>query len=494
MPPFPHPAATALRTLASAGDPSQLLPAREQMAFTLGFHIVLVPFGVALTTLMLVANYRGLRHGDDQAMLLAQRWSKVAAVLFAVGAVSGTVLTFELGILWPGLMGKYGAAFGFPFTIEGIFFFLEAIFVSIYIYGWKHLPPWAHFWTGVPVVLSGVGGTASVIAANSWMNQPGGFTLRGGRVVDISPARVFFNGAFWLEAIHMLFAAYIVAGLMVAGVYAVGLLRGRRDRYHRNGFLIGFLVGGAAVPAQIVIGDFIARAVFNDEPRKFAALEMVPATDTHVPETLLGVLIDNRVRYGLQIPDAASLLAGFSPATRITGLGAIPADVRPDGPTVSVVHLAFDIMVGLSFALLALVAWYAWLWWRRREAVPANRWFLGCSAVSGLAALTSLECGWVVTEVGRQPWTVVRVLLTRDAVTTQGNLWPFFAASLAIYTAVGTGAVLVLLSMRRRWHSGGDERVDVPYGGPDRPPAGADPAHAGDPGIAGHTGKTAEGR
>src|SRR3954469_20754690 len=207
-----------------AADPSQLVPAREQMAFTLGFHIILVPFGVAFTFLMLIANYRGIRRGDDVAMLLARRWSQVAGVLFAVGAVSGTVLSFELGLLWPGLMGRYGAAYGIPFAVEGLFFFLEAIFVAIYIYGWERMRPWPHFWSGVPVVLSGIGGTSSVVAANAWMNQPQGFALRHGRVVAVDPLAVIVNGAFWYEALHMLLAAYMVAGFAIAGVYAMGML------------------------------------------------------------------------------------------------------------------------------------------------------------------------------------------------------------------------------------------------------------------------------
>jgi cytochrome d ubiquinol oxidase subunit I len=460
----------------AAADPPQLLPAREQMAFTLGFHIILVPFGVALTALMLIANYRGLRHGDAHALLLARRWSKVAAVLFAVGAVTGTVLSFELGILWPGLMGTYGAAFGFPFAIEGIFFFLEAIFVSLYIYGWQRLSPWAHFWTGVPVVLASIGGTAAVVAANSWMNQPGGITVRDGRVVDVRPGEVFFNGAFWFESIHMLLAAYIVAGFTVAGVYAVGMLKGRRDAYHRLGFLIGFLVAGVAVPVQIFFGDVVAREVFHNEPRKFAAIELLPDTGSHVPETLGGVLIDGKVRYGLQVPDAASLLAGFSSTTTIRGLDAIPPAERPKDTAVSVAHLAFDVMVAAAFALLGLVLWFAWLWWRRRE-VPTSRLFLICTALSGVVAVVCLEAGWVVTEVGRQPWTVVGHLLTVDAVATEGNLWPFFAAALAIYLAVATGALLVLRSLTRRWRDGDDDLTEIPYGPPERP---LTDAHAGD--------------
>ncbi|MFF4755018.1 cytochrome ubiquinol oxidase subunit I [Streptomyces sp. NPDC002514] len=452
-----------LSALLGAADPPQLLPAREQMAFTLGFHIILVPFGVAFTFMMLICHYRALRHDDHQALLLAQRWSKVAAVLFAVGAVSGTVLTFELGLLWPGLMGTYGAAFGFPFAYEGLFFFLEAIFMAIYIYGWKRLPAWPHFFTGVVVTLASVGGTASVIAANSWMNQPAGIVVKDGRVTDVFPGKVFFNGAFWWEMVHMLLASYIVAGFMVAGVYAWGLLKGRRDRYHRLGFLVPFTVGAIAMPLQFLVGDTIARQVFDREPAKFAAIEMVPRTGDHVPEVLGGVFIDGKVRYGIPLPDVASILAGFSPSTTIKGFDAIPPAVRPDDAVVSVVHLAFDVMVGTASLLLLLALWFGWLWWRRRE-VPTNRWFLRGAAVSGVVALLSLWSGWVVTEVGRQPWTVVGLLLTRDAVATQGNLWPLFATVLAIYICVGTGALLVLRAMHRRWLREGTDAVVVPYG------------------------------
>ncbi|GHF02292.1 cytochrome ubiquinol oxidase subunit I [Streptomyces griseoluteus] len=440
------------------------------MAFTLGFHIILVPFGVALTSLMLVANYRGLRKGDEAALMLARRWSKVAAVLFAVGAITGTVLSFELGLLWPGLMGTYGAAFGFPFAIEGLFFFLEAIFVAIYIYGWDRMRPWAHFWSGVPVALASIGGAGAVIAANSWMNQPGGITMRNGKVVDVRPGEVFFNNAFWLQFWHMLLAAYIVAGFVVASVYAVGMIRGRRGHYQKLGFLISFITAAVALPVQIFVGDTIARQVFDREPAKFAAIELLPTTGTHVPETLGGVLIDGEPRYGISVPWAASILAGFKPSTRIQGLDAIPADIRPTTAQVNIVHWAFDIMVGTSMLMLAVAAWFVWVWWKRRNTLQTNRWFLGAASLCGIVSILSLESGWVVTEVGRQPWVVVGLLRTRDAVTTQGNLWPTFAGVLVLYAAVGTGAIWVLLSMKRRWHKQGDENVPVPYG-PDAAPA-----------------------
>jgi cytochrome d ubiquinol oxidase subunit I len=447
--------------LTSATDPSQLLPAREQMAFTLGFHIILVPFGVAFTFITMVANYRGLRRGDAEVMLLAQRWSQVAAVLFAVGAVSGTVLSFEMGLLWPGLMGRYGAAYGIPFAVEGIFFFLEAIFVAIYIYGWKRLPPWVHFWSGLPVVLSGIGGTLAVVAANSWMNTPSGITIRDGRVVDVDVWQVFFNDAFWYEAIHMLLAAYVVAGFTVAGVYAAGMLRGRRDRYHRVGLLIPLTVAAIAIPLQIVMGDVIARYVFNSEPAKFAAIEALPDTRTHAPETLGGVFGDGKLHYGLPIPSGASLLSGFSPGTKVQGLDAIPAAVRPPDDLVTVVHLSFDVMVGTGFALFGLALWFLWVWWRCRAREP-NRWFLRAVAVSGVVSIVSLESGWIVTEVGRQPWTVVGLLLTRDAVQTSGNLWPLFGGAVLIYAGVSVGAVYALRALRRRWARG--EAASVPYG------------------------------
>ena len=229
---------------------SNLMAARQQMAFTLGVHIILVPFGVAFPFITLIANYRAIKNDDADALRLARRWSKVMAVLFAVGAVTGTVLSFEMGLLWPGLFDRFGAVIGLPFAIEGLFFFLEAIFIAIYIYGWTRLSPWAHFWSGVPIVLSGIGGAFSVVTANGWMNQPSGFTLRAdGTVTNVRPLAAIFNAATKYEVPHMLLAAYMVAGFVVASIYAVAMLRGRRDRYHRLGFTIAFAVAASRGPA-----------------------------------------------------------------------------------------------------------------------------------------------------------------------------------------------------------------------------------------------------
>src|SRR5512132_3315407 len=281
------------------------------MAFTLGFHIILASLGVGFPALMLIANYLGLRRDDPVALGLAQRWSKVAAVTFAVGAVTGTVLSFEFGLLWPEFMSRFGDVFGVPFAVEGLFFFTEAIFIAIYIFGWKRLRPWPHFWTGVPIVVAGIGGTLSVVAANAWMNEPAGFTLNNdGEVVDVDPLKVIFNDAWPYEASHMLIAAYLVGGFLIASVYAVGMLKGRRNRYHRLGFLIPFTVATIATPIQMVVGDTLARWAYNNEPTKFAAIELLPKTEGDVPETLLGRLdSDGDVSGGLAIPGLASWLS-----------------------------------------------------------------------------------------------------------------------------------------------------------------------------------------
>jgi cytochrome d ubiquinol oxidase subunit I len=285
-------------------------------------------------------------------------------------------------------------------------------------------------------------------------------------VVGVDVWRVFFNQAFWYEAIHMLLAAYVVAGFAVASVYAVGMLRGRRDRYHRLGLLIPMTVGAIAIPLQVLMGDVMARFVFGSEPAKFAAIEALPRTRTHAPEVIGGVLVDGRVRYGVPLPSGASLLSGFSPDTRVRGLDAIPAAVRPPDGLVTVVHLSFDVMVGTGFALAGLALWFALAWWRTRLAAP-GRWFLRATAVSGVVAIVSLEAGWVVTEVGRQPWTVVGLLLTRDAAQTSGNPWPLFAGAVVIYAGVAAGAVYALRSLRRRWARGLD--TPAPYGPEDEP-------------------------
>ena len=442
--------------------------ARAQMGFTLGFHIILVPLGVAWAFMALVANYRAVKRGDQDALLLAQRWSKYMAVTFAVGAVTGTVLTFEFGLLWPNFMGRFGAAFGIPFAVEGLFFFLEAIFIAIYIYGWKRLKPWPHFWTGVPIVIAGIGGVASVVAANAWMNEPAGFTLNSaGKVTSVDPIGVIFNSAMPYETAHMLVAAYLVGGFLIASVYAAGMLRGRRDRYHRLGFIIPFTVAAIAAPVQMLVGDTLARYVYNNEPTKFAAIELVPKTKSDVPETLLGHLNSNgSVTGGLAIPGLASILS--DPSTRtstvVQGLNAFPKQDEPTVAEVNIVHLGWDVMVGLATLLFLLSVWYALGWFRRRD-LPKSRWFLRVAAVAGVLSVVALEAGWVVTEVGRQPWIVHNYFTVQQASTTNQGVWATFLVVFVVYLVVGVTTILILRSMSRRWRAGQElDDADAPYG------------------------------
>ncbi len=462
--------------------------ARAQMAFTLGFHIIIVPLGVSWAFMALVANYRGIKKGDSDAILLAQRWSKYMAVTFAVGAVTGTVLTFEFALLWPEFMGRFGDAFGIPFTIEGLFFFLEAIFIAIYIYGWKRLKPWPHFWTGIPIVIAGIGGTLSVVAANAWMNNPDGFSLNeAGEVVDVDPLKVIFNDAMPLQSLHMLVAAYLVGGFLVASVYAFAMLRGRRDHYHRLGFTIAFTVAAIATPVQMLVGDSLARFVYNNEPAKFAAMELVPETATDVPETILGRLNDDgTVSGGIQIPGLASILSDpfEGTATEIQGLDEFPEDERPTTSQVNTVHLAWDVMVGLGTALFLLSLWYLGSWVFRRR-FPQTRWFLWPATLAGVASVVAMEAGWVVTEVGRQPWIVVGHMKVEEAATGNSGVWVTFLAILVIYAALGPTLLLVLRAMSRRFRAQEHVELDGPYGPrepavvtptPEPAPVGADDA------------------
>jgi cytochrome bd ubiquinol oxidase subunit I len=436
--------------------------ARSQMAFTLGFHIVLACIGVGFPAIILMANYLGLRREDPIALGLAQRWSKVAAVTFVVGAITGTVLSFEMGLLWPEFMRRFGDVFGLPFALEGIFFFTEAIFIAIYIYGWKRLSPWVHFWTGVPVAIAGLGGAWSVVAANSWMNQPDGFELKSdGTVTDVNALDAFFNGAVAYEAPHMILAAYLVTGFLVASVYAVGMLRGRRDRHHRLGLLIPLTVAVIVTPIQFMVGDTAARSIAKDQPVKFAAMECVQKTDTHVTEYLGGRCTSEGVKGGIGIPGLDSWLVGFSTDTKVIGLDSVPPDDRP--PANTLLHWAFDAMVGICSALILLGLWLGIAWWRGRD-IPKTTWFLRAVAVSGVAAIVALECGWIVTEVGRQPWIVYEVMRTEDAVTEASGVWVSLAAVFVLYPALGVATVLVLRAMTRRWRAAEADEVDVPYG------------------------------
>jgi cytochrome bd ubiquinol oxidase subunit I len=433
---------SAFAAAATVGD---LTAARTQMAFSLGWHIIVASFGVGMPALVVFAEWRGLRRGDADLGLLAHRWAKAMGVLFAVGAVSGTILSFEMGVLWPGLMSQYGQVIGLPFTLEGFAFFIEAIFVGIYLYGWDRLPPRVHVLTGLPVCLAGVASAFFVVCANAWMNQPRGFDLDGGRVSDVDPWAAMFNPAAWPQTTHMIIAAFLVTGFGIASVYAVAMLRGRRDRYHRLGFLIPFTVAAVLAPVQVVVGDWAAKFLATNQPAKLAAMEGVYRTSTGVPLHIGGIFQDNEMRYALEIPNGLSLLAHWDPHARIIGLEEFaPADRAP----VNVVHWSFQLMVGIGLAMVGLAVWFAIAWWRRRE-LPRSRWFLRAAAASGVAAALAVEFGWITTEVGRQPWIVWGHLRTADAVNPAPGLTVGLIVVTVVYVLLTVGTVFVLRRLAR---------------------------------------------
>ncbi len=418
-----------------------LTAAREQMALSLSFHIVFAVLGVGLPWLLLFAEGQALRRGDPVWYALARKWAKAVAVLFAIGAVSGTVLSFEFGLLWPTFMERYGGVLGLPFTMEAFAFFLEAIFLGLYLYGWDRLSPRAHWWTGVPVAISGMASAIFVTTANAWMNAPVGLVESAGRTVVAEPLAPFLAPTAGPQVVHLLVAALMVTGFGVAAVYATGLLRGRRDAYHRRGFATGSTLALALAPIQGIVGDWASRAVARYQPVKFAALEGLPRTSAGAPLSLGGVYdpATDRMRGAIEIPRGLSLLLHADPTAVVSGLDVVPPG---DRPPVTVTHLAFDLMVGLGTGMIALAVAGLWLWRRRRAT--STRWFLRAVVLAAPASVAALLAGWVATEVGRQPWIVYRLLRTSDAVATQPGLELFLYVTAAVYAVLTISLVAIL--------------------------------------------------
>lgn len=419
---------------------SNLGAARAQMGLSLGWHIILACLGVGLPALILIAEWRGI-HGDVEAMRLAHTWAKTAGVLFAVGAVSGTILSFEMGLLWPALMGQFGAVFGLPFALEGFAFFIEAIFLGIYLYAWDRLPPMRHLATGIPVAVAGVASAFFVVTANAWMNDPQGFTMVDGRVTNPQPLVAMFNPATPVETAHMILAAFMVTGFLAASVYAAAGLRGRRDRYHRLGLLLPLIVASAMTPAQIVVGDIAAREVADHQPIKLAAMEGLAHTEAGAGEHLGGIYINGQLRFAIVLPHVLALLAKGDANATVVGLDSVPTDDRPGA--VTLIHLAFDTMVGIGFLLLGLGGW-VFIRWVRRRGPPTSRWFLRAAVVAGPGAVVAMECGWITTEVGRQPWIVYQVMRTADAVNPAPGLYWGLVALVIVYAVLTAITLLVL--------------------------------------------------
>ena len=421
---------------------SDLFAARTQMALSLGFHIVFAEIGIAMPLMMVLAEWRWHRTGDAAWLELAKRWAKGTAVLFAVGAVSGTVLSFELGLLWPGFMQLAGPIVGMPFSLEGFAFFTEAIFLGVYLYGWDHIGRRAHLLAGVIVAASGAASAIFVVMVNAWMNTPVGYTLaENGRLIGIDPVAGMASPAAFAQALHMVLAAYAATGMAVAGIHAMLLLRGASPAFHRRALLVALLVGAPAAVLQPISGDISARVVARTQPVKLAALEGQWETERGAPLRIGGWPDERRERTGwaLEIPRALSLLAFHDPSAEVKGLKEV---ARADRPPVAVVHLAFQAMVALGSAL-ALVALLSLVTLVRTRDVPRGRLLLRALMIVTPFGFLATEAGWVVTEVGRQPWVVQGVLRTADAVTPMpGLIVPMLLFTL-LY--IGLGAIVVAL-------------------------------------------------
>ncbi len=438
--------AAAQRVIETLGGGAQpdLLEARQMQAISLGVHIPIVCFGIAFPAMILFVEGLYLRTGNPTYKALAKRWSKVALVIFAVGVVTGTILSFELGLLWPEFMATFGEVFGVAFGLEGISFFVEAIFIAIYVYGWDRLGRRAHFLTGIPIVLSGFTGSMWVIAVNGWMNDPEGFDVVNGRVVNPQPFDALFNDHLAHELAHMYLAGYMVAGFVVAGVYASAWLKGRRDLYHKTGLVVTLSFAALASPIQVVVGDWAGRQVAEDQPTKLAAFEGLPETVEGAPFTIGGIYDEEEeeVLYGVEIPKLLSLLVHHDPNARVEGLNEVPPE---DRPPVNIVRYSFQTMIaiGTALALLATIFIVVWLLKRR---LPRSPWFYRAVILAGPASFVALIAGWITTEVGRQPWIVYGVMRTEQAVTNADGLEIGYVVLGTVYTGL---AIAVFWLLRR---------------------------------------------
>ena len=428
---------------------TNLLAARTQMGVSFIFHIIFSVLGVGLPVLLCIAEGLALFRKNKDMMMLARQWTRAFAILFAIGAVSGTIVEFEISLVWPIFAGKSGAIIGLPFATEGFAFFMEGIFLGLYLYGWGRLAPLPHWLCSFPIVLSGSSSAWFITSANSWMNTPSGFNLVHGRFTNIDPFAAILNASTPFQTVHMILACYVATGLGAAAVYATGLLRGKRDNYHRYGLLIGLAVGGAAIPFQIVSGDLNARSIEVVQPPKYAAIEGVMRSGNGLPLYIGGIPdpTTGQTRYAIEIPHGESLLSHFDLYSHTTGLDAFPASDRPEPVRV---HLAFDAMVGCGFFMFFISAVFWLLYLKRKGKISENPWLLRGVVVAGVCGFLAVELGWITTEEGRQPWIIYNIMRVSHAVTPD----PWMSVSLIIFSCIyillGAALVIFLLLLARR--------------------------------------------
>ena len=417
------------------------------MALSLGFHIVFAEIGIAMPMMMVIAEWRWARSGEAVYLQLAKRWAKGTAILFAVGAVSGTVLSFELGLLWPRFMELAGPIIGLPFSLEGFAFFTEAIFLGVYLYGWERISTRAHIAAGAVVAASGAASAVFVVMVNAWMNTPTGLVMAGDRIVRIDPVAGMFNPSTAQQALHMLLAAYAATGLAVGGLHAGLLLRRPASLLHRAALSTALVIGVPAALVQPISGDFSARIVAQWQPAKLAALEGQFETEVGAPLRIGGWPDERagRTRFAIEIPRGLSLLAFHDPDARVRGLSDFPRDLWPP---VAPVHVGFQVMVALG-TTMALVSLWVLVSVARRRELATNGLLLRALAVVTPFGFIATEAGWTVTEVGRQPWVVQGVMRTAASVTPMpGLIVPMLTFTL-LYLGLGAIVVALIAAMAR---------------------------------------------
>ena len=426
---------------------TDLFAARADMAVSLGFHIVFAEIGIAMPVMMVLAEWMAHRTGDPGYRQLARRWAKGVAVLFAVGAVSGTVLAFELGLLWPRFMQFAGSIVGIPFSLETLAFFTEAIFLGVYVYAWDKISKWAHMAAGLIVALSGAASAIFVVMVNAWMNAPAGVVTDGGRIVQVDALAGMQSPVALAQVIHMLLASYAATGLAVAGILALTILRNGPSAFHRRALVMALMVGAPAAILEPFSGDLNGRVVARTQPVKLAALEGQFETRRGAPLRIGGWPDETAgvTRYAIEIPSGLSLLAYGDPDALVKGLVDFP---REDWPPIAPVHIAFQVMVALGSAMAVVSVWCGWVAFRRRD-IAAQRGLLRALGIVAPFGVIATEAGWTVTEVGRQPWVVQGLLRTSDAVSPMPGLTAPLIAFTLLYLGLGAIVVGVIRSMVR---------------------------------------------
>ena len=424
---------------------SDLLAARAQMAMSLAFHIIFAVIGIAMPLLMVIAEGLWLKTREEIYLTLAKRWAKGTAIMFAVGAVSGTVLSFELGLLWPNFMAYAGPIIGMPFSLEGFAFFLEAIFLGLYLYGWDRIPKYAHWFAGVMVLLGGTLSGIFVVTANAWMNTPTGFSIVNGEVTDVDPIAAMLNPSSFSQTLHMTIAAFLTVGFAVAGIHAYFLRRDPDNLFHRRAFAIALSVGGVFALLQPISGDISAKKLAKHQPIKLAAMEAQWETERGAPLRIGGIPNEDteETRYALEIPKALSFLAYSDFNAEVMGLKAVPPE---DRPPVAIVHFAFQIMVACGIVLIAAGVIGGWLAWKHKR-LPDQRWYLRFVTFCTPLGFIAIEAGWTVTEVGRQPWIIYNYMRTAEAVTSMPNLVVPFLGFTVLYIFL---SIIVVILLRRQ--------------------------------------------